>query len=339
MGSTIRSLRYAVDSYLERFARMSTHFELRDPLSRRLSSHRRRAQECALARVIEEATKLAPDVVDRDPLAVAAFDRLAASAIEEMRNEEPAEHPVLGALERALYADHPEILDDPNCPEAARTHVLDRLDRLNEVLGSYDSFVALTMPLVDRARARGTSPEVVHDMASGHGGFALALKERLGDAAHVVASDIRGEYLELGLSRARARGLAVDFELRDMLSFHPEVASAVDVFTCTQSVHHFAPGMIARMLGEAARAARTGVLLVDGQRSWASMAVMAPFAMIYGRTYAFVHDTVASVRRMYHEEELALLAAIVPGMPRAARIETGTTSPAHHFVRVHLDPG
>ena len=43
-----------------------------------------------------------------------------------------------------------------------------------------------------------------------------------------------------------------------------------DVIVCTQSLHHFGPGMVARMLGEAARSARAAVVFIDGERGQAS---------------------------------------------------------------------
>ena len=272
-------------------------------------------------------------VAERDPQAIVAFDALALRASRPCVGNVPRATRFLGALDRALYADGPEIVDDPSFSCVDRTYVIDRLDRLNDVLGSYDSFVSLTLPLIERAAENRAAPVVVHDLAAGHGGFALALKERLGDAVEVVASDIRDEYIELGREQARARRLTVSFEVADAFALVGSKAAMADVFTCTQSLHHFTPGMIARMFGEAARAAASGVVFIDGERSWTSMAIMAPFAAVYGRTYAFLHDTIVSLRRMYYEEELALLSAIAPQLPPRMRIETGTIPPAHVFVR------
>jgi hypothetical protein len=46
-----------------------------------------------------------------------------------------------------------------------------------------------------------------------------------------------------------------------------------------------------------------------------------------------VHDGIVSLRRMFYEEELALLARLAPGLP-SCRVETGTVLPAHAFVRI-----
>lgn len=287
-----------------------------------------------LAETLPAVRKLAPGVLQREPAAIAAYDELVARAMSKMRAYRPREDGWLMALDRLLYADRPELLDDPDFPEHLRVRVLDRLDKLNDLLGIYDAFVTLTVPFIDEARADSTRKVRVHDLASGHGGFALVLKERLGEAVEVVASDIKDEYLELGRAAAKLRGLDVGFVVQDALSLDDLADQNFDILTCTQTLHHFAPGMVARMIGEAARVARKGVVFVDAERSLMALAVLGPFAALYGRSYAFFHDTVTSLRRMYYEEELALLADLAPGLPESARIETGFAFPGHAYLRI-----
>lgn len=277
--------------------------------------------------------ELAPRVLQREPDAIAAYDDLVARALSRMRAYRPKEDGALMALDRLLYANRPELLDDPAFPKDQRVHVLDRLDKLNEILGIYDTFVSLTLPFVEKAR-RSTTKVKIHDLASGHGGFALVLKERLGDGVEVTASDIKDEYLELGRAAAKQRGRDVRFVVQDALSLGNLADENIDVLTCTQTLHHFAPGMVARMIGEAARVARTGIVFVDAERSLMAIALLGPFAAAYGRSYAFVHDTVTSLRRMFYEEELALLADLAPGLPENARVETGFAFPGHAYLRI-----
>lgn len=332
------ALARAIDPYLERLARLSNRIDLRDPLRWRLADHRRGAMQEVAAELGPRARALEAGVVAHDRRAIEAYDALVVGALAAMRGRRPKEHVLLGALDRALYADRDELLDDPSFPEEERVYVLDRLDRMNDLLGSYDAFVALTMPLVERARARRRDASV-HDLATGHGGFALVLKERLGESVRVVGSDLKDEYLALGRRAAREKGLDVSFVEQDALSLANLAGAGVDVFTCTQSLHHFPPGMIARMIGEASRVAREGIVFIDAERSFTSIAFVTPFALLWGRSYAFVHDTVTSLRRMYYEEELALLAALAPGLPAGARVETGFAYPAHAFLRIAVGEG
>lgn len=329
--------RRALDPILEGLARLSQHLTVRDPVRWRLAEHRRRVVGALSSELRPEVVRLTDGVLRHQPDAVAAYDTLVADAIERMRASRPEGHALLGALDRALYANREELLDDPSFSEAERLYVLDRLDRLNDILGSYESFVALTLPLIEQAEARGRHPVTLHDLAAGHGGFALVLKERLGERVAVVGSDVKEEYLALGRKEARRRGLDVSFVAQDALALGNLGDEHIDVMSCTQSLHHFPPGMIARMVGEAARVAKAGLVFIDIERSWLSIALAAPFALAYGRTYAVVHDTVVSLRRAYYEEELALLAALAPGMPQNARIETGFAKPAHSYLRLTLE--
>jgi 2-polyprenyl-3-methyl-5-hydroxy-6-metoxy-1,4-benzoquinol methylase len=329
-------LQRRIDPILERLMRVGGRFELRDPVRWALAPHRRRAMRETLAAVSGEADALAAGVIAREPGAIERFDRLAAAAIDRMRASRPTGLGVrrwLDAVERPLYRDEPEILDDPSVPADERTVTLDLLDRLNHHAGIYTGFLRALDPLLGAATP--TPPMVVHDLAAGHGGFALLLKSRLRDRVVVEASDLRSEYLELGESRARAMGLDVRFVVQDALDLG-SLRGSVDVLSCTQSLHHFGPGMVARLVGEAARSARIGVCFVDGERRWLTLGLLAPMVALYGRNRTFVHDATVSVRRMFYEEELALLAALAPGVPQGARIETGTVAPAHAFVRIRL---
>lgn len=325
-----------LDSPLEHLARASRHWKVRDPVRWKLAPHRREAMQAASIEFRPRIDELEEAVTRHEARAIEAYDRLVSEAVSKMRAQQPAEHPWLARMSRALYADRPELLDDPSFPEPARVHVLSRLDKLNELLGIYDTFVELTLPAIERARASGASPVTLHDLAAGHAGFGLVLKERLGERVRVVASDIKDEYLELGRAEAKRRGLDLGFVVQDALSLGNLTESGVDVFTCTQTLHHFPPGMVARMIGEAARAARTGLVFIDAERSLSAIALLAPFALLYGRSYAFVHDTVTSLRRMYYEEELALLASLAPGLPKGARVETGFAYPGHAYLRITL---
>lgn len=323
----------AIDPHLERLARLSNRIELRDPVRWRLAEHRRATMQEVASRLGPRARELEAGVVAHDARSIEAYDALVAGALHAMRGRRPKGRSLLGALDRALYANHDELLDDPSFPERERVYVLERLDRMNELLGSYDAFVSLTMPFIERARARDGRAKV-HDLAAGHGGFALVLKGRLGDAASVTASDLKEEYLALGRRAAQKKGLDVAFVAQDALSLANLAREGVDVLTCTQSLHHFPPGMIARMIGEASRVAREGLVFIDAERSLTAIALLAPFVVLWGRSYAFVHDSLVSLRRMYYEEELALLAALAPGLPSGARVETGFAHPGFAYLRI-----
>jgi len=333
-----RFLQHRIDPTLERLVRFGISLGLRDPVRWSLAAHRREAFQGTAAAFVPRAEAIRAAVVAREPEAVARYDALVEEAIVAMRSLRPTDSgaltTVFDAVDRRLYRNDPEFLDDPTFPLEARARGLDGLHRLNELFGSYEAFTRALTPLIELAEERGRRPVRVHDLAAGHAGFAIYLKQRLGDRVAVEASDIKDEYLELGRARARELGVDVDFFVEDALAIDGPRRRGVDILLCTQSIHHFSPGMVARMIGEAARAATTGVLFVDAERSWIFYGLIALLGAIYVRSWVLTHDGMVSLRRMFYEEELGLLAALAPRVPPSSRIETGAVLPAHAFVRI-----
>ncbi|MEO5728239.1 MAG: methyltransferase domain-containing protein [Byssovorax sp.] len=337
-----RFLRRRVDPALERVIRFGVQLEVRDPIRWSLAAHRRDALRLTTAELAPRARLLGELVAARDPEAITRYDALVDEAIHHMRDLRPSDGgaviAVCDAIDRRLYRNDPELLDDPAFPADARARGLDGLHRLNELLGTYEAFLQALMPLIEAAEERGRRPVRIHDLAAGHAGFAVFLKQRLGERILVEASDIKDEYLELGRVRARELGVDVDFFVEDALAIDGPRRRGVDILLCTQSIHHFPPGMVARMIGEAARAATTGVLFADAERSWLFCAAVGAIAALHGRSWVLAHDGMVSLRRMFYEEELGLLATLAPSVPVKARVETGTFLPAHTYVRItHVD--
>jgi len=331
-------LRRRFDPALEAVMRSVSRRDIRGPLHDALAPARRSALQKAAERYAPEVAKLEAPVARRDPEAVRQYETIVEEAVASMRADRSATGVLrlFESFDARLYRDKPELMDDPNFPEAERTASLDRLDRFNRCTGLYETVALAIEPLLVAAERAHRKP-VVHDIAAGHGGLALYLAERFGDRVFVEASDLRDEYLELGRTRAKERGLSVSFHVEDALDLSALGERGVDVVLCTQALHHFPPGMIARLLSEAARAAKVGVVFIDGERSWFTLGLMALTGALYGRTYTFFHDSTTSIRRMYYEEELALIARLSPCLPEAS-IETKAVPPSHVFVRVTRQP-
>ncbi len=327
------------------------------PLRAQAAEERELALARVRARFVPAARALAPEVLARDERAIAGFDALVARAVGELRSEAgaaaaqtPAQR-AAHALDRVVYADRGERLDDPSFDERRRARALDRrdrlerLDRLNEALGAYDAFESIVAPLVEASRRGGRAPVVV-DLASGHAGFAVELALRLGareGRARVVATAPRDAHLDayLDVGRARAAALAmskdaIDFFAQDALDLRElalTVGAPVDVVVCTQTLHRFAPGVVARLLAEATRTARVGAVLIDAERHPVALVGVALLAAAVGRAgVPFVHDAVVSMRRTYTEQELALIAQLAPGAD-GLEIERGWSRPGHVWLR------
>lgn len=92
------------------------------------------------------------------------------------------------------------------------------------------------------------------------------------------------------------------------------------------------------MLGEAARIAGRAVWFIDAERSLLAAALLGVLTAAQSRAWPVVHDTVVSLRKMYAEEELALIGALAPALPPGARVTTGRVAPGFTFLRVALSP-
>jgi ubiquinone/menaquinone biosynthesis C-methylase UbiE len=292
----------------------------------------RREQALALARRARPAVdELSTAVLASEPSAVARYDELISSTMADLRRSRPTgfRERCAAALDRAFYRNIQEFMDDPAYPMASRIHQLDRLDRLNQHLGSYEAWAKMLGPLLSKG---GRKPVRVHDLASGHGGFARALKRRMGRELMVTASDLKDEYLDIGRERAKAEKLDVHFERLDATDL--SAVDDVDVFVCTQSLHHFPSGMVARMLAQAARAAKVGVTFIDGERGLVPMLLMTSIQTVYSRSWSAIHDTYATFRRMPLAEELFLLGLLAPGSSAAAAVDFGRRAPGYAYVSI-----
>ena len=216
--------------------------------------------------------------------------------------------------------DEPELLDDPEL----RAGIMDTLDASNGLFGSYHHFLDALLPHLVADR-----PTRVLDLAAGHGGFTLAAAaaaEARGMPVRFTASDIKAEYLAMGEAEARRRGLDVDFVVQDALDLSNLEAGAFDIVLCTQSLHHFPPGLVAVMFEAATRVARSAVVFIDVCRgAMPALAVLAAGRLRY-RNAAFVHDGWISARRAFIPQELELLARLGS---RGDQAEARWAPPAH----------
>jgi 2-polyprenyl-3-methyl-5-hydroxy-6-metoxy-1,4-benzoquinol methylase len=301
-----------------------------------LAAPRRSEVRRLAARYRAELDDLAPLVADRDPEAIRSYDDLVLEAIEALRSSHPdGPRGALSLLDQVSLLRRPEYCDDPDCPEEQRRHILACIDWINEGLGSYDLWARW---MAADLRPVGGRPTRVLDLAAGHAGFAVALKEQLAGALDITASDLFDEYLALGREQARRRGVQLSFLQQDATDLRNLMDDPFDVIVCTQSIHHFPPGMVARMLGEAARIARRSVWFIDAERSLLAAYLLGLVVALRGRSWPVLHDTVVSLRKMYTEEELSLIGALAPALPPGAQISTHREPPGFASLRVTISP-
>jgi hypothetical protein len=305
----------------------------------------RRADEIARTRRRYEAAvaRSRGGALGSDAPEAAHLARLAESLIDELRAETAevaggeAWLALTARLDAMLPATTTEHVDRAELSEAKRTRMIGWMDGYNRAFGSYVRFLDALAPLLD-----GPPGEAVTllDLASGHGGFPLALHALVRDGAandprplvrdgaandprplasrldlRIIASDVRPEYVAMAREKARLCG-ASRIEARVLDAFRLGASlrpGEVDVITCTQSLHHFGSGGACLILAEAVRHARRGVLFVDLTRALSLLVALSSVALFTTFDAAFLHDAFVSARKAFVPEELRLLAAVVPG--------------------------
>lgn len=290
----------------------------RSPGHHLLDNARKRALVDALSEYRPRAELLAEPLAAgrgdaREALMVLADDGLAfmRRRVAELAGQR---NPLLGWLARADHwwgsPSEGEHIDDPDLDETVRRRAMRHLDALNELIRSYEMFFHTMRP--DFASDR---PTRIIDLASGHAGFALALAQmarRDGLDVAITATDIKAEYLELGAAEAERLGVEVDFQVQDALDLSNLEPGSYDIVCCTQSIHHFPPGMVAVMFASASRLAARAVHFIDGCRTFVKAVPLTALCRLNYRDPILAHDALISCRRFFVPEELELLGRIGP---------------------------
>lgn len=237
------------------------------------------------------------------------------------------------ALERRLDTDAVEFLDRPDVPEGERLAIVRKLHVLNRALLSYQRFLSVLRPhILEIARETGR-PARLLELASGSGEFTLELgrlAERRGLPVQLTGSDIVQAYVEDADYRALTQGVPVRFRQLNAFDLGCLQPGEVDLLFIAQSVHHFTPGQLARMIAEGQRAGARRFIAVDGRRSLFLLGFL-PLVTAVGLDRRFMHDSFVSARRFFAEAELALIARVAaPG----ARVEVRRSEPAFSILTV-----
>jgi 2-polyprenyl-3-methyl-5-hydroxy-6-metoxy-1,4-benzoquinol methylase len=219
---------------------------------------------------------------------------------------------VAEALDRTLRTDAVEYLDRPDVSEKKKLSIVRGVHVMNTVSLSYRRFLTFLRPEIEAITKRTGRPARILELASGAGGFALALAslaKKRGLEVEVTGSDIVPLYVTTATKAATARGIPATFRLIDALDMSAIDTGAYDIVFIAQSTHHFSPGQIARMIRESRRVATTSFVSIDGWRSLHMVAIVAGTSILSMQP-ALIHDAVVTARKFYSEPELRLFAQL-----------------------------
>lgn len=299
-----------------------------------LSLHLDRARGRRVDDVLSSRRGTAREVLDACDALLASPDARAAKAVDvyaaQLLSELRLTPSSAGAIDRgaarldaALRSSAPEILDVEGVPQQLKDFTMRLLHKVNVSLGSYDVWTrAVLDALGDHNDAH------LYDLAAGTGGYARHLSRHrpAGRRLRVTSSDLSPEYVALGRREAeRSHITDVAWEARDALDLRAlRERNDVDIFLCTQAVHHLSPGQVVRMISQAIHTAPGGLLVVDICRS--AVTALGSLALISLATPwpVIVYDGFQSVRRSYTPAEFTLLARLAG----AANVEAKPYGPA-----------
>lgn len=213
-------------------------------------------------------------------------------------------------LDQWIRTDAPEYLDQSDYAAADKVEIVARLGNLNRLVQANRRFLRLLKPHIEAVQARGQRPVRILELASGAGDFALALArkaQRQGLPLEIHGSDYLDAHVAEGNRKAAAQGLPVSFRNINAFDMQDVAKGEFDIIFMALTMHHFTPGHLARMVAEASARATQAVVGLDGHRGLELFGLL-PGMLALNPHYGFMHDTVISMRKMYSEPELELIA-------------------------------
>jgi len=199
-------------------------------------------------------------------------------------------------------------MDGPLDEQVLRDNLRD-LMRVNRYLGG----IRLSTQAVERLLSRTSVDEHVRllDIGTGAGDIPIALIDRLaehGRTMTVHAIDTREEMIAFAERRAGDRA-DLTFAVSTVGDRLPFADDSFDIVHCSLVLHHLEPDEGTRLIGEAARVSRIGVIVNDLDRAphlWIGAWLLGH--LLTGNRYTR-HDGPLSVRRAYRPAEVMAMAA------------------------------
>lgn len=212
------------------------------------------------------------------------------------------------------HAPGTELLDDPAADPAAVRRSLTDIARSNRLFGGTAAVLwGLDRVMGARDAARGTRPATrdprpglsLLDIGTGAGDIPAAARD-WGMARGLALRTVGLERLRPAAQLARSAALPVLLGCAGTL---PIRTAGVDLVVISQLLHHLESAAAVRLLQEASRIARVGVVVADLRRSRTAAALFSVASRALGFDAHTRQDGITSVGRGYHRQDLARLCA------------------------------
>lgn len=227
----------------------------------------------------------------------------------------------LELFDRSLRTDQEEKMDSPDIPASKKLEMIRALDSMNNMMMLYPHYISVIEPSIREVADREKRPARILELASGAGGLAFAIAERAKQQTlpvEIRGSDIVPEYVVFCNQTARERQLPVTFRIINAFAMDSVEKGSCDIILISQSLHHFTPGQLARIISQSREQGASIFLGLDGHRGLDLLAGVPIAAMLQGIS-SLVLDGYTSARKFYSEPELDLIAEIAT---RSSRYST-----------------
>lgn len=198
-----------------------------------------------------------------------------------------------------------ELMDDFSVTDGRLTRGLSELRKLNRLLNGYGPVKRSLVPLLQGA----SDPLRVLDIGCGIGDLAVEIvhwSQHLGVEVSVTATDANPATVEVAANYTSSFS-QISVAQCDAFAL-PFGENAFDVVVASQFLHHFVAADAVRVLREAARVARSKVIVSDLHRNALARLGVSALTRVMGFGEMVRYDAPISVRRGFVRGELATLA-------------------------------
>ncbi len=201
----------------------------------------------------------------------------------------------------------PELMDDRALDGKAHAHALGTLNRVNRMLRVHHRLYTCI------AQLRGRGKVSILDLGTGGGGFLGYVSNRMQyECGHPRLVGLDLSTFAISCAQRWHSG-AIRWLVADARNI-PLANNSIDIVTSSLFLHHFNEVDVVRILCEAARVARRGIVVDDLSRSRVALGLTWLGTRVLSRSRVFHADGPRSVHAAFRQPELA-------DLPRRAGLE------------------
>ena len=215
------------------------------------------------------------------------------------------------ALDRLVYKDEEEFLENSRIPLETRFSLVEGLNRLNRVSGYNHLFLReleqLAAPFLSEKRT-SSEPLKILDVGAGGGGLLKAIWRWATSKkipVKLTGIDLSEYFVQRTQSELTAQGIDVSLHQADACFLDSFEENSFDFVVSSYMVHHLRDAeKVALFLSEVHRVARQGWLVVDLERRFSAPIFVKLAGLIFQAPSILISDGVKSARRAYRAPEI-----------------------------------